>query len=118
MSIEPQHISKLLKPTDPDLTMANFIAVHGNAIIQDPTNPVNITFTSDGAVVKPILGSNTGVFFCSIPSAPNGAVLPVSVQIQTEDRRFTDVTNVNLFNGNTQVAETSGASLTISSLAI
>lgn len=93
---------------------ANYIAVGGNAIISDSTSPVNIDYTSLGAIVTPKNPApTTGVFQCSLPNAPNGAIIPISVQInQVESNSsLASVNQVQLYNNNTLVAQWNLANL-------
>lgn len=92
---------KPLKSTDPDLTMAS-IAVHGNSIV--PGAGVTIDFTTVGAVVKPNPpAAGQGVFFCPLPNPVNAPVKATNIKIDA-NRILTNVKEVTLFSGTTEVA--------------
>lgn len=88
--------------------MTNFIAVHGNAIVPDSSDPLVVKFTDDGADVTPIPGSSTGTFNCSLPSSLSGiTTAPTNVQIEIESK-LTNITGVTLWSGNALVASIPG----------
>jgi hypothetical protein len=80
-------------------TMANWVGVSGNAIVQDVSHSCNIAYTNDGADVTPVHPTpSLGVFNCPLPSCPNGSLNPTSVYIGTESK-FTTIQEVTVWCG-------------------
>lgn len=64
--------------------VADWVAVHGNAVISDASRPVNIANYPREAVVTPKLGTDhwpTGVVHFALPSAPNGSTKPIKLLV-------------------------------------
>jgi hypothetical protein len=80
----------MLKPSDrisQARPVADWVAVHGNAIISDASRPVNISHHPREAVITPKVGTDhwsTGVVHFALPSAPNGSVKPMKLLINFE----------------------------------
>jgi len=78
-------------------TGVDWVAIHGNAIVSDYSNPVNIEYTSMGAVVKP-KNNLTGTFHVPIPSAPNGNTKIKTLRIR-EDEDLATVSRIQIHYG-------------------
>src|SRR5579871_2007718 len=68
-----------MAPTRP---VADWVAVHGNAVISDASRPVNIANYPREAIVTPKSGTDhwpTGVVHFALPSAPNGSTKPIKL---------------------------------------
>lgn len=94
----------LTKPKDSSfLTIANWVAVHGNAVVPDQSNTVNIAYTNDGAEVTLVKTTPCmGTFNCALPSSQSGGLRPTHVQVGTESN-FTTIDKVTIWCGNTRV---------------
>lgn len=84
--------------------MANWVAVHGNAIVQDSPISCNIVYSSVGAVVTPNQPTPyNATFNCSLPSCPNGSITPTNVQIQANSIKYTNIVGVVISCGDALV---------------
>ena len=82
-------------------TGVDWVAIHGNAIVSDYSNPVDIEYTATGAVVKP-KHNLTGTFHAAIPSAPNGSTKIKTLQI-LEDEELATVSRIQIHYGKNRV---------------
>ncbi|KAH0563503.1 hypothetical protein GP486_001924 [Trichoglossum hirsutum] len=58
---------------------ADWVALHGNAVISDTLRPVDIAHSPREAVITPKIGTpdwSTGVVHFALPNAPNGSTKP------------------------------------------
>jgi hypothetical protein len=68
-------------------TVADWVAVHGNAVIPDSGLPVTIAHYAREAVVSPKLGTDhwaTGVVHFPVPSPPSGSTRPTKLLVNFE----------------------------------
>ena len=101
--LQQYRIINSLSQTDSASTMANWIAVPGNAIVSDFTHPLQVEYHPDGAIIKPNAGPVAfpakGIFHAYIPSAPNGSSKVKKLQIK-HAHILSKTVKVQIYHGN------------------
>lgn len=85
--------------------MADWVAVHGNAVLSDACRPVNISHHPRAAIVTPKVGTDhwsTGIVHFALPSSPNGSVKPMKLLINFETTMARPY-KVEIFYGGSEV---------------